>query len=83
VTTLAARGTYFNNWDLVDAHLLFAPAPPNCGDCRDQVILANLAWLDAHGYAIGREFVVDPDGDGGFAVGLLDEAGLTPVTWAA
>jgi hypothetical protein len=49
------------------------------------VILANLAWLDAHGYTISasREVVVDPDGDGGFAVQLLAEPGLTPATLMA
>ena len=60
-------------------------APPPCTETRDCVILGNIAWLDAHGYTISasREFVVDPSGDGGFAVGLLDEVGLTPATRAA
>jgi hypothetical protein len=65
---------------------IVAPALPDCGDhCRDQTVLANLAWLDANGYRIdaNREFVVDPDGGGGFAVGLLAESGLTPATRAA
>jgi hypothetical protein len=65
---------------------IVAPAPPDCGDrCRDQTILSNLAWLDAHGYRIdaNREFVVDPSGGGGFAVQLLGDAGLTPATRAA
>jgi hypothetical protein len=62
---------------------IVAPAPADCGDCRDQVILANIAWLDAHGFHIGREFVVDPSGGSGFAVGLLADAGLTPATRAA
>jgi hypothetical protein len=55
------------------------------GDCRDQVILANLAYLMAHDYRLSasREFVVDPDGDGGFTVQLLAERGLTPATRAA
>jgi hypothetical protein len=51
-----------------------------CTAARDCVILANLAWLSAHGYRISpnREFV-DHEG-GGFAVGLLAERGLTPAT---
>jgi hypothetical protein len=63
---------------------IVAPAPPDCGDCRDQVILANIAWLMAHGYRLStsREFVVGRSGDG-FAVGLLADAGLTPATRAA
>jgi hypothetical protein len=61
---------------------IVAPAPADCADCRDQIILGNIAWLSAHGFHIGREFVVDPAGDG-FAVGLLAEAGLTPATRAA
>jgi hypothetical protein len=54
---------------------IVASAPPDCGDCRDQVILANLAWLNAHGYRLStsREYVVDPDGEGSFTVGLLAE----------
>jgi hypothetical protein len=61
---------------------IVTPAREDCGDCRDQVILGNMAWLMSHGYHISasREFVVDPDGEGGFAVGLLGEAGLTPAT---
>jgi hypothetical protein len=39
--------------------------------------------LSAHGFHIGQEFVVDPFGDGGFAVELLADAGLTPATRAA
>jgi hypothetical protein len=56
-------------------------------DVRDQleVILRNSMWLFTHGYTISasREFVVDPSGGGGFAVGLLADAGLTPATRAA
>ena len=39
----------------------------------------------ANGYTIeeNREFVVDPSGDGGFSIQLLDEVGLTPATRAA
>jgi hypothetical protein len=64
--------------------LAMLTAPP-CIETRDCVILGNIAWLMASGYtlSVSREFVVDPDGDGGFAVGLLDEAGLTPATRAA
>jgi hypothetical protein len=38
--------------------------------------------LFTHGYQIdsNREFVVDPSGDGGFAVQLLADEGLTPAT---
>jgi hypothetical protein len=55
-----------------------------CIEVRDCIVLANLAWLDAHGYRLGtnREFVVGRSGDG-FAVGLLADAGLTPATRAA
>jgi hypothetical protein len=61
--------------------LAIVTAPP-CTETRDCVILGNIAWLMAHGYRLSasREFVVDPDGDGGFAVGLLAERGLTPAT---
>jgi hypothetical protein len=64
--------------------LAILTAPP-CTETRDCVILANIAWLMANGYTLSesREFVVDPDGDGGFAVGLLGEVGLTPATRAA
>ena len=62
---------------------IVTPAPGDCRDCRDQVILGNVAWLSAHGFHIGQEFVVDPDGTGGFTVGLLADAGLTPATRAA
>jgi hypothetical protein len=56
-----------------------------CIEVRDCIVLANLAWLDAHGYRListNREFVVGRSGDG-FAVGLLADAGLTPATRAA
>jgi hypothetical protein len=55
-----------------------------CTETRDCVILANLAWLSAHGYRISpnREFVVDHNG-GGFAVQLLADRGLTPATLVA
>jgi hypothetical protein len=53
-------------------------------DVRDRldVILANSMWLFTHEYTIeaNREFVVDPDGGGGFSVECLGEAGLTPAT---
>ena len=64
---------------------IVAPTPGDCGECRDQVILANLAYLTSRGYRISasREFVVDPSGDGGFTVGLLADVGLTPATRAA
>jgi hypothetical protein len=47
------------------------------------VILGNIAWLSAHGFHIGKEFVVDPSGASGFTVQLLAERGLTPATRAA
>jgi hypothetical protein len=55
-----------------------------CTEARDCVVLANLAWLDAHGYRLStnREFIVGRSGDG-FAVGLLADRGLTPATRAA
>jgi hypothetical protein len=47
-----------------------------CTEAPDCVILANLAWLSAHGYRISathgyrisasREFIVDPSGKRGF-----------------
>jgi hypothetical protein len=62
---------------------IVAPTPAPCDDCRDQVILGNIAWLSAHGFHIGQEFVIDPVGASGFTVGLLGEAGLTPATMRA
>lgn len=57
---------------------------PPCTEARDCIVLANLAWLDAHGYrlSVSRESLVNGNGDG-FAVGLLADVGLTPATRAA
>lgn len=58
---------------------------PPCTEARDCVILANLAWLDAHGYSVdaNRETIVNPGGGAGFAIDQLGDAGLTPATRAA
>jgi hypothetical protein len=55
-----------------------------CIEVRDCIVLAKLAWLDAHGYRLStsREFIVGRSGDG-FAVGLPADRGLTPATRAA
>ena len=68
---------------MADATLAIVTSTP-CTGTRDCTILANLAWLDAHGWQLdtNRESFLNDEGDG-FAVGLLGEAGLTPATRAA